>query len=291
MGSLQLSVMVFVAISIGIAFPLGPGAKPLIGIFLSLLLFLNFCRFQPKEASFARIEILWALLAWAILLPAAALLARSVLPPEQAMGLYLVAITPAAMGSPVIVHHLRGNFNFSVTLVLLTSLLAPLLIPLSLLLSWGTTTISPWPIFWNVLGLISAPMAAAFFVRKVKHWQPFVTKATHHSNEVFMLLVFSSVATVAERLRALSPHTLGILGALSLALALLQFGLGYVLSRERSVRLAISVALGQKNTGMSLWIAVMFLHPDTALIPVIYIIAQHIVSGFMMAAAHKKTAA
>jgi BASS family bile acid:Na+ symporter len=280
--------MVFAAIVIGIAFPLGPSAKPLIGVFLSLMLFLNFCRFNPKEASFVRVEIVWAMLAWAIFLPATTLLGRIIVPPDQAMGLYLVAITPAAMGSPVIVHHLRGNFNLSVTLVLLTSLLAPLIIPFSLSLSWGATNISPWPIFWNVLGLISAPMAAAFFVKKVKRWQPFVTKATHRSNEVFLLLVFSSVATVAERLRALSPLTLGILGALALTLALLQFGLGYALSRERSLRLAISVALGQKNTGMSLWIAVMFLPPDTALIPVIYIIAQHIVSGIMMAASHRK---
>jgi BASS family bile acid:Na+ symporter len=283
MGSFRLSIMIFVAIALGLAFPLGPGAKPLIGFFLGLLLFLNFCRFNPGEAKVFRPEILWALLLWMVLLPAVTLLARGLMTPEQAMGLYLVAVTPAAMGSPVIVHHLRGNFELSVALVLMTSLVAPFWIPFSLSLVWGTDAVSPWPIFWNVFGLISVPLIAATAVRQVKRFRPFVTKMSHRANEVFMLLVFSSVATVADRLRALSWGVVALLGLLALLLALLQFGLGYLLSRERSVRFALSVGLGQKNTGMSLWIAVMFLHPDTALIPVLYIIAQHLVSGAMMA--------
>jgi BASS family bile acid:Na+ symporter len=285
MGSFRLSFMIFFAIALGIAFPLGPGAKPFIGLFLGLMLFLNFCRFNPREARPFRREILWALLLWMIPIPGATLLARGLLTPAQAMGLYLVAITPAAMGSPVIVHHLRGNFELSVTVVLLTSLVAPFLVPLSLSLVWGTETVSPWPLFWNVFGLISTPLVVATAVRQVKRWQPFVTKASHRANEVFMLLVYSSVATVADRLRALSLETVALLGFLALLLALLQFGVGYLLSRERSVRFALSVGLGQKNTGMTLWIAVMFLHPDTALIPVLYIIAQHLVSGTMMALA------
>jgi BASS family bile acid:Na+ symporter len=283
MNNRRLSLFIFIAIVIGLAFPLGVAAKPLIGLFLGLLLFLNFCRFEPSKGNFLRVEILPALLVWLVVMPLFSRALGLLLSPAEALGLYLVAITPAAMGSPVIVYFLRGNFELSVAFVVITSLLAPICIPISLAIAWGDNAVSGWRIFYNVAGLIGIPLVSAILIRQISFLKPAVAKISARSGEVFILLVYAAVATVADRLRSLPFFTLALLAGAALVLALVQFASGYLLSRERPIRFALSIGIGQKNTGLSVWIAIMFFKPEAALVPVLYIIAQHLVSGIMMA--------
>lgn len=287
MNNTRLSLLIFIAIAVGLAFPLGVSAKPLIGLFLGLLLFLNFCRFEVSSGNFFRVEIIPALVVWLVVMPMFSRALGLLLSPSEALGLYLVAITPAAMGSPVIVHFLRGNFELSVAFVVLTSLLSPICIPLSLAIAWGENTVSGWSIFSNVAFLIGLPLLSAIIVRRIVFLKALVDKAALRSGEVFVLLVYAAVATVADRLRSLTFATLALLAAAALILALVQFAAGYLLSRTRPVKLALSVGIGQKNTGLSVWIAIMFFKPEAALVPVLYIICQHIVSGVMMARSKK----
>ncbi len=65
-------------------------------------------------------------------------------------------------------------------------------------------------------------------------------------------------------------------------LVLCSFGLGYLLGDSARDKRATSVVLGQKNTGLCLWLVVNFFALPAALVVVLYIVIQHAVSGGMI---------
>ncbi len=284
----------------------GPFLNEAVGIIQPLLifamLFLTFCRIEPKDLKPHRWHW-WLLLiqgGFFTVLGLGAVMAMRVLPEgshdwivliESAM---LCLICPTATASAVVTRKLGGDVPGITTYIVLINIVAAVLVPLIVPLIQPMAGLTFWEAFSmilaKVLPLLMLPCFSAWLVRylmpkvhrKLLEWQdlPF-------NLWVVALVLAIAVTTKAIVKSEMSWALLGAMSLVSLLCCIFQFWAGrYVGScykprrqslsqqaeeRGREVRkVTAGQSLGQKNTVFAIWLGYTFMTPETAIVGGLY---------------------
>ena len=267
------------------------------------MLFLTFCRIEPKDLKPHRWHW-WLLLIQGGLFSALGLgivLLSKVLPSGHSQWLVLMEsamlclICPTATAAAVVTRKLGGDVPGITTYIILINIVTAVLVPLIVPLIQPMDGMTFWEAFSlilaKVLPLLMLPCFCAWLVRymmpkmhrKLLEWQDLP----------FNIWVFALVLAIAVTTKAIvnSEMSWGLIGAMSfvsLLCCVFQFWAGrYVGScyrprrllpagkraeeRGREVRkVTAGQSMGQKNTVFAIWLGYTFMTPETAIVGGLY---------------------
>ncbi len=196
---------------------------------------------------------------------------------ELAEVAFFTGITPTATAAPVIVGLLGERVEFAVGAFLVTNFGTALLFPLLIPLAIG----DPAPgVFYAVvkslLFVVGVPLAVAIPVRLCyPNYREIPKKLKNWSFGAWVVAIFLIIANASAFLHAhrgeFSPSLIWIIALLSLVICIINFAGGRLLGGRRYAREASQV-LGQKNTTLTIFLALTYANALVALGPSFYVI-------------------
>jgi BASS family bile acid:Na+ symporter len=208
------------------------------------------------------------------------------LPPDQAMGLLLLAACPGGASAGLITHLAGGRTALSISLTAITSVLAvistPLVVNQALLHFTGSAVATELPVGIMVRGMFiitTVPVALGMVMR---HMLPTLTVRIEPLTGRIALAIFLTivVATFIGQRQVLAAH-IGSIGPaallLNLAVMAAGYGLAASLGLDRRDRIAIAVECGLQNAALGIFLAVAVLAaPAMAVSSVIYALLMNL---------------
>lgn len=205
-----------------------------------------------------------------IIMPSTALAIAYILqlPGELAAGLVLLGSVPGGTASNVMVYLAKGNVPLSITMTSFSTLLAPLLTPLLLLLLAGQwMPVDPMSMFMSIVQVIILPIALGLIVKKLL--PTFVEKSLN----VVPLISVLAIITIVSAVVAGNVDNIASAGFLVFLGVFLHNGagllLGYYAGKMTGLSKldcrAISIEVGMQNSGLGVALATAHLGPLAAL--------------------------
>lgn len=179
--------------------------------------------------------------------------------PELIAGFVLLGSCPGGTASNVIAYLARANVGLSVTLTLISTLLAPVFTPwLTWLYAHQAVNVDVWglvkDIFWIVIFPLMDGLILRYFLRA--HIEKFLTFFPLLSAMIIVAVIGCVVGLNAENIREMS-----FLIALGIFLhntggLLLGYSLASWVSKDTAVRRTIAIEVGMQNSGLASALAV-----------------------------------
>ena len=224
-----------------------------------------------------------------IIMPGLAFLLVTVfqLPTELAVGVILVGSCPGGTSSNVMTYLAKGDVALSVGMTACTTIMAPIVTPLLVLLLAGQTVdVAVLEMFMSIVQVVLVPIAAGFIINKLfeKFAQQFAKVLPLISVIGISLIIMAVVAANASRLM-----TVGVLAIVVVMLHnVLGYALGYVagilLGLSKAQRRTISIEVGMQNSGLATSLAtVHFATMPLAAVPGAIFSVWHNISGAIYA--------
>lgn len=255
------------------------------------MLFLTFCRVNPRELKFHRWH-LWLLAIQGGLFTAIGC-ALMGMPPGSVRvvleGAMICLICPTATAGAVVTCKLGGDVNGITTYTILANLLCALLIPLLIPFVHPHPGMSVWRsgllILAKVFPLLLAPFGAAILLRWLN--PGLCRRIGGHADMAFYLWAFALALAIAVTTRSIVHSTLDLttevwLVAVSLACCVLQFWLGRKIGRTCGHHVTAGQSLGQKNTVLAIWMGYTFFTPVTAMVGGFYSIWHNVANSWQL---------
>lgn len=290
-------------------------------LLIFLMLFLTFCRIEPRELKPHRwhwvllliqgglFSILGLVLMWVIRLMPGEHSALTILV-ESAM---LCLICPTATAAAVVTRKLGGDVAGITTYTILINILAAVLVPLIVPLVHPVAGMDFWTSFSmilaKVLPLLIMPCLCAWLVRYLL--PQLHRRLLQYPDLPFHIWAVALTLAIAVSVRYLMASSLGVwlitgMAAVSLICCVLQFAAGRMVgSRYRPRRNDVSQAvgergrkirtvtagqsLGQKNTVFAIWMGYTFLTPETAIIGGLYSIWHNLYNSWQLRRSQKQS--
>lgn len=251
------------------------------------MLFITFCRIQPKAFKIDRLS--WRLLAVQIGGALLAYLAIRPFSPDVAQGAMICIFCPTATAAPVITGLLGGSVTRLVAYSLLSNISVALLAPI-FFTTIGTANInffqSVSTISLRVVPMILAPLFLALIMRKV--WPKAHHEISSRQSISFyvwalslIIVVGRAVSFVIKEPPAKIPEMLCLAAAAGVA-CVAQFAIGRRLGRCEGDIVAGGQGLGQKNTVLAVWMALTYLNPISSIAPAAYIAWQNTINSIQI---------
>lgn len=207
---------------------------------------------------------------------------------ELAQGLMICIFAPVATASPVVGGLLGANVTVMTTYVLISNSVVAILAPLffSLIIpDAGITFISSFlQISKSTLLILILPIVLSLCMKRstpksfetVKKLQPvsFYLWAV-----CMMVLIGSTIHTILIQ-ESINYIMEAIMICGALVICIIQFTLGRRLGTRYGDMVAGRQMMGQKNTGVAIWLAMAYLTPMSTLAPTAYIIWQNLMNSF-----------
>ena len=190
-----------------------------------------------------------------------------------AIGVLLLTAMPAAVASPALTDIVKGNTALSASIVIATSVIAPLTIPLRFWITGvNKLSINLWYLLSDVSVLIFLPMLVSEIIKK---YLPGLISRTSHlftSINVFILTVMVYIAMASQKGFILSqPQELfwkiGLLYLIFTLLHIIGFLMGF--KEELKSKIAISIGLAYMNNGLAIVLAAVYFDPSILLLVVL----------------------
>jgi bile acid:Na+ symporter, BASS family len=179
-------------------------------------------------------------------------------PPEVAAGVILIGATPCGLASNVMNYIARANLALSVTLVAVSTLMAPVVTPLLMKLYAGQMVpIHFVDMMFVIIKIVVLPVIAGLIFNKVAHGR---VKWLDRAMPIVSMAGITYIITITI---AAGRDELLVIGVMLIFVEVLHNGLGYVLGYwgarlfgmdEKSCR-TIAIAVGLQNGGMASGIA------------------------------------
>lgn len=207
------------------------------------------------------------------------------LPPELAAGLVLLGCVPGGTASNVMVYLAKGNLALSVAMTSLSTLLAPVMTPLLLLLLAGQwLPVDPVSMFLSIVQVIIIPIALGLIVQKV------LPKVVEKSVTVVPLISVLAILIIVSAVTAANAANVVSAGFIVFLAVFLHNGfgllLGYLTAKAMGLnendRRAISLEVGMQNSGLGVALATAHFSPLAAL-PSVWGAIWHNISGPILA--------
>jgi len=175
------------------------------------------------------------------------------LPREALIGVVMVGCVPGAMASNVLTLAAGGNVSYSVSLTTSATLLSPLVVPFTLMLTLGTTVqMDPWRTFLNLTTLVVAPVVMGYVVSLSSERAAEMLRACGPiaANVAILWIVAVVVGINRDRLSAATPLVLSALLLVNLAGYLAGNLGGRLLQLPAPMRRALTLEVGMQNDGL-----------------------------------------
>jgi BASS family bile acid:Na+ symporter len=205
---------------------------------------------------------------------------------------FFAGITPTATAAPVIMSFLGGRVEYVVAAFLLTNLAIVALLPALLPLVLG----QPSPeLFQQVLGtvvlVVLVPMGLAWGVRTVHaRAAAWPHRLRNVSFGAWLAAVFLAMANASQFLRTqpVRPAVLGRIAVVTALVCAANFALGRVVGGRHFGREG-SQALGQKNTALTIALAIHYAGPLVALGPTFYVVWHNLWNSWQLHRAARRS--
>lgn len=207
------------------------------------------------------------------------------LPAELAAGLVLLGCVPGGTASNVMVYLAKGNVPLSIAMTSVSTLLAPIMTPLLLLLLAGQwMPVDAVAMFMSIVQVIIVPIVLGLAIKK------FFPFAVEKSLTVLPLISVAAIITIVAAVVSGNSATIAASGLLIFTAVMLHNGfgllLGYsagkVLGQDEVNRRAIAIEVGMQNSGLGVALATAHFGPLAAL-PSVLAAAWHNISGPILA--------
>ena len=205
--------------------------------------------------------------------------------PEIASGFVLVGCCPGGVASNLLVYLSKGNVALSVAITSMTTLLAPVVMPvLMLLLASRWVDVDPYDLFLSTIQIVIVPIVLGLLISK---FFPSIAKAS--SNYTPALSSLSLIAIVLGMVALNKEHITGCATFIFLAVVahnvfgyLLGYFAAYFTKQPEENRRAISMEVGVQNAGLGMALAYAHFTPLTAL-PSVMFAVWGLISGSLLA--------
>lgn len=207
------------------------------------------------------------------------------LPAELAAGLVLLGCVPGGTASNVMVYLAKGNVPLSIAMTSVSTLLAPIMTPLLLLLLAGQwMPVDAVAMFMSIVQVIIVPIVLGLAIKK------FFPVAVEKSLTVLPLISVAAIITIVAAVVSGNSAAIAASGLLIFTAVMLHNGfgllLGYfagkVLGQDEVNRRAIAIEVGMQNSGLGVALATAHFGPLAAL-PSVLAAAWHNISGPILA--------
>lgn len=207
------------------------------------------------------------------------------LPSELAAGLVLLGCVPGGTASNVMVYLAKGNLALSVAMTSLSTLLAPVVTPLLLLLLAGQwLPVDPVSMFKSIVQVIIIPIVLGLVIQKL------FPKAVEKSVSVVPLISVVAILIIVSAVTSANAGNVASSGFVVFIAVFLHNGfgllLGYLtalmLGLNENDRRAISIEVGMQNSGLGVALATAHFGPLAAL-PSVWGAIWHNISGPILA--------
>lgn len=210
---------------------------------------------------------------------------------EVALAGFFAGIAPTAAASPVIISFMRRDVAYVTAAFILTNVSIAALLPFILPWVIGATDASLFlRVAQSVAQLIFAPLALALIVRRVfpesARWPARLRDVSFGAWVVNLFLVMANASHFLRTQPGLSPLVLVEIALVSLAVCAANFALGRLLG-GRTHDAEASQSLGQKNTSFTLWLALAYASPLSALGPTCYILWHNLWNSWQLHRVHR----
>ena len=207
------------------------------------------------------------------------------LPSGLAAGVILLGCCPGGTASNVMTYLAKGDVPLSVSMTTVSTVLAPLLTPLLMLILAGSwLPVDALGLFWSIVQVVLIPVLLGVLVntflggvvRRITSVVPLIAVVA------IIVIVMAVVAASRDNILTVGPLILAIVVAHNLSGLLLGYGVGRVLNVNLSGRRAMSIEVGMQNSGLAAGLAATFFGPLAALPGAIFSI-WHNISGPLLA--------
>lgn len=190
------------------------------------------------------------------------------LPSELAAGLVLLGSVPGGTASNVMVYLAKGNVPLSITMTSFSTILAPLLTPLLLLLLAGQwMPVNAVDMFMSIIQVIIVPIILGLLVKKL------LPNIVEKSLNIVPLISVLAIITIVSAVVAGNVNNIASAGFLVFVGVFLHNGagllLGYFAAKLMGLseldQRAISIEVGMQNSGLGVALATAHLGPLAAL--------------------------
>lgn len=283
--------MIFIPFLLGICFPqahvLNESPFFLVKWFLCIMVFtaclqLDFKQLKPRKEHFTIVvlNIAMGIIPYFLL--------KILVPgePVYAVTAFFVGITPTATAAPVVVSFLNGRTGFALTGFTITNLFIALALIFLLPMVVGDITIDfVWSVADTLIRVIGLPFLTAMVIRKIfpkAKELPKKFKLFSFSLWSFCLFILAAIARnhFIENPEE-SVKTVLLIGLISLVICISNFALGKLLSRKKFCRESSQI-LGQKNTTLTLYLALHYAGPLVAMGTIFYILWHNLWNAWQM---------
>lgn len=192
---------------------------------------------------------------------------------ELALGILLLTAMPAGVSAPALTDIARGNPSLSLSLTIITQLIAPFTVPaLFWLIDIKDLEINKLMIFKDIALLVFIPMIIS---QSIKKFFPGAIKKTQHlftAANVMLLFTFVYAAIASQRDIILNNlygliWKIGVLYAVFIILHFAGYMICYKESKEN--RIAIAIGSAYMNNGMAIVLAASYFKPEILVLMVL----------------------
>ena len=276
---MRKSILILVALGIGMFLPQLHAYTFTLRPFLMLLLFFSFLNIRIDGSIFSRQQ------AWiALLLPPtgiAVFFLGRLYNDHLGLTLLLMGLAPTAVITPVLAELMRRRVGYMVGAIIVTHAVFAVTVPVVLpwLLGVTLSLSSLGRLVLTIGSTILVPLLAAQAFRRIGGATlSFLRRIGPYGFALFLSNITVASGSLSHYLRYEGDTPLLFVGVTTLSIAALMvinFALGAKLSPAGHA-VEGSLALGRKNTMLSIWIALEYINPLVVLGPMLYILLQNI---------------
>ena len=196
-------------------------------------------------------------------------------------------IAPCASASPVVTAKLGGDLTQMTTFVLLSSVVTSVLIPAVFPLiephAGATFVVAFMAILRRLAAVLLLPLVLGAIVR---HWvRPLYRWFMQTPDLGFYCWAFSLSITTGITAKNIvhsqaAALMLGAIAFCTLLTSLVQFRIGRLVGRHFGEQVCTGQAMFQKNTGLAIWIAYVYLTPIASIGAGCYVLWQNIINSY-----------
>jgi tagaturonate reductase len=217
-----------------------------------------------------------------------ALIARLCFPgkPDIVSGYVLLMAIPVAVSSYIWTAIFRGDDAVALTLILIDTILAPLLTPLTVrLFSHSEVAIDATGMIISLLVMVVVPSVIGVAVNQATHNRMRVSVAPlgkPFSKLALFAVIAINTAQIADKITfSFSLLPIALLNALLAFLGFLcGWGIARLIRANRGVQVSLTFATGMRNISAAMVLAISFFPPDSALPVIIGILFQQTIAAF-----------
>ncbi len=207
------------------------------------------------------------------------------LDPMIAVGVILVAAAPGGTASNVMTYLSKGDMALSVSMTTVSTLVAPIMTPLIVLLLAGSyLPIDTLGLFLSIIQIVIVPIVVGVLLRRflprvvkaLTVWMPLVSVIG------ITLVVLAVVSGSAQTILTSGLLILGIVIVLNVVGLLLGYVAARAVGLDESARRAVSIEVGMQNSGLAAGLARQHFSAEAALPAAIFSV-WHNVSGSLLA--------